>query len=140
MKTLKQFTEQSSINPKLIRAIVRQFGSWDYFKDCAEDITNHGAAGGFSNFIYYSDTCEFYARNRALIGALVKDMAESLGESPIEMVQSFNGLGKDFTLEEVGQTLYGPKNQHQTQVANALAWFALEEVARSYVDLLEQED
>lgn len=137
MKTMKQFIEQSSIDAKLIRATVRQFGSWEYFKESAQDITEHGAAAGFGQFVYYADTCAFYARNRGLIGALVSEMADSLGEDPLNMVQGFNCLGKDYTLEEVGETLYGPKNKHQTQVANALAWFALEEVARSFVDSLE---
>jgi hypothetical protein len=136
-KTLKAFTAQSSIDAKLIRATVRQFGDWEYFKQSAPDVSNYGAAGGFSGFTYYTDTCAFYAGNRALIVALVADMADNLGEDQITMVRGFNCLGKDYTPEEIGQTLYGPKNKHQIQVANALAWFALEEVARSFVDFVE---
>ena len=110
-------------------------GGWEEFTDRAADVTNHGADGGFGGFIYYSETCAFYAKNRALILKLVKDMADSLGEGVLEMVQNFNCLGKDFSLDEIGETLYGNKNKHQTQVANALAWFALEEVCRAYDDL-----
>ena len=137
MNTLKAFTEKSSIDAKLIRAVVRQFGSWEYFTESAEDICNHGADSGFGQFVYYVDTCAFYARNRALIVALVESMAEEFGQGSGEMVQGFNCLGKDYTMTEIGRTLYGNKSQHQTQVANALAWFALEEVARAYVDSLE---
>ena len=53
------------------------------------------------------------------------------------MVQGFNCLGKDYTMTEIGRTLYGNKSQHNTYVANALAWFALEEVANAYADFLE---
>lgn len=137
MKTLKDFATHSNISAQLIRATVRQFGSWEYFTECARDITEHGADAGFGQFVYYADTCAFYAKHRALILALVAEMADSLGEDQLTMVRNFNCLGKDYTLEEVGETLYSPKNKHQTQVANALAWFTLEEVARSFVDFVE---
>ena len=135
MLTLKSFISQSNIDASLIRAVVRQMGGWEEFTDRAADVTNHGADGGFGGFIYYSETCAFYAKHRALILELVKNMADSLGEGVLEMVQNFNCLGKDFSLDEIGETLYGNKNKHQTQVANALAWFALEEVSRAYDDL-----
>jgi hypothetical protein len=53
------------------------------------------------------------------------------------MVKSFRSL--DSTLSEIGCTLYGTKRQHDTIVANALAWYAAEEVARSFVDWSESE-
>ena len=134
MLTLKSFISQSNIDASLIRAVVRQIGGWEDFANRAESVTNNGAAGGVEGFISYYETCAFYAKNRALILELVKDMADSLGEGVLEMVQNFNCLGKDFSLDEIGETLYGNKNKHQTQVANALAWFALEEVSRAYDD------
>ncbi len=67
MKTLKDFAAHSNIDAKLIRATVRQFGSWEYFTESAQDICNHGAASGFGQFVYYKDTCEFYARAPMLI-------------------------------------------------------------------------
>jgi hypothetical protein len=72
-----------------------------------------------------------------LIVALVESMAEEFGQGSADMVQNFRCLGKDYTMTEIGRTLYSNKPQHDTYVANALAWFALEEVARSYVDFLE---
>jgi len=135
MKSLKSFVAQSNIEPSLIRAVVRQIGGWEEFKERAADVANYGASGGFSGFIYYNDTCAFYAKHRADILALTKDMADQLGEGVLEMVQAFNCLGEDYTLDEIGETLYGNKNKHHTQVANALAWFALEEVCRAYDDL-----
>lgn len=36
--------------------------------------------------------------------------------------------------DEIGRALYGKIGEKETQVANALAWFALEEVARAFCD------
>ena len=130
---LKSFIEKSNLPEDLIRQVVRQIGGWDSFKEHAHDVERYCASGGFSGFIYYTDTCRFYAVNRAAILEAVRDMCDGLGEEPIQFVRSFNCL--DATESEVGLTLYGSKKQHDTQVANALAWFALEEVARSFEDL-----
>ena len=132
---LKSFIEKSHLPEDLIRQVVRQIGGWDNFKEHARDVSMCGAAAGFAGFIYYTDTCRFYAVNRDAILQAVREMCEDLStEEPIQFVRSFNCL-KDATESEVGLTLYGNKHQHDTQVANALAWFALEEVARSYEDL-----
>lgn len=130
---LKSFIEKSNLPEDLVRQVVRQIGGWDSFKEHAHDVAMYGASGGFSGFIYYTDTCRFYAVNRDAILEAVRDMCDGLGEEPIQFVRSFNCL-KDATESEVGLTLYGSKKQHDTQVANVLAWFALEEVSRSYAD------
>ena len=130
---LKSFIEKSNLPEDLIRQVVRQIGGWESFKEHASDVAMYGASGGFGGFIYYTDTCRFYAVNRDAILEAVRDMCDGLGEEPIQFVRSFNCL--DATESEVGLTLYGSKKQHDTQVANALAWFALEEVARSFEDL-----
>jgi hypothetical protein len=137
MKSIKEFAKQSHINESIIRAVVRQIGGWEYFQQTAPDVSSYGAAGGFSGFTMYTDTEAFFHRNRADIISMSKEMADQLGEGVLEMVQSFGCLGKDYTLDEIGVTLYGTKRNSQTQIANALAWFALEEVCRSYVDILE---
>lgn len=139
--TIKSMINNSNIPASLIRAVVRQFGGFDSFKESTQDVNNHGISGGFHGFIYYSDTCAFYARNRKDIGVLCRQMADELDEGLIEMINDFNCLRLDSCenyLEEIGKTLYGNKSQHDTQVANALAWFAGEEVCRLYCDLLEQ--
>ena len=43
-------------------------------------------------------------------------------------------IGPDYTADEVARTLYGAKRDADTQIANACAWFALEEVCRSYMN------
>lgn len=134
--TLTEFIKQSDIPSELIRAVVRKAGGWDSFKEMAKDVNNHGADGGFHGFTYYEDTCRFYAINRDSILEYARSMAEDFGMDLMAFVASFRVL-KDSTESEIGLTLYGTKKQYDTTVANALSWFALEEVSRSYVDILE---
>jgi hypothetical protein len=150
MKTIKEFCNKSHIDAGLIRAVIRQMGGYEAFKDHAQDICQHGIGGGFRGFIYNVDTVAFYARNRAAINKMAADMASDIGEGgAIEMIGSFNCLSTrskkpgdysrvpDYTPDEIGATLYGNKSRMDTQIANALAWFAAEEVARAYCDAVE---
>lgn len=138
MKTMNEFCKQSHIDSLLIRAVVRQSGGWGSFKEMAPDICNYGADGGFHGWIYYADTCKFYVVNRELILEMGRQLASDIGEGDfMALVSNFNCLKGSATESEIGLTLYGTKRQHDTQVANALAWFACEEVARSYCDLSE---
>ena len=130
-KTIGNFIEYSSIDADLIRAVIRQSGGWKSFQDIAPDITKHGIAGGFGGWIYYTETCQFYAKNQALIVELVEyQMKEYDYQSAQDMINRFNSI--DATMSEIGHTLYGNKSQHDTQVANALAWFAAESVVGEY--------
>jgi len=92
MKTIKEFTEQSNIPTKLIRAVVRQIGGWEEFKGRAEDVTNHGASGGFAGFTYYSDTVPFAVRHKKDILSMAENMADDLGEDTFTMIGGFNCL------------------------------------------------
>lgn len=117
---------------KLVKATAKQVGGKDALNKMAEDVCSHGAAGGFHGFIYYHETTEFYLKNKTLIIEMAQEMADSLGEPLIEMIKSFNCL--DATEEEIGKTLYGTKKNCDQIIANALAWFTLEEVARHLTD------
>lgn len=132
---LNEFIRQSSIPEKLIRSTVKQIGGWDEFKNRAEDITSYGASGGFSGFTYYSDTVPFTKRNKAAILDFAKEQAQDFGESMLTMVGNFICL--KISPEEAAEAIYNPKSEEQTTVYNALAWYILEEVSRSYVDLIE---
>ena len=136
-KTMQNFIKNSSIDAKLIRAVVRQSGGWAAFKEMVPDITNHGISGGFSGWIYYTDTCQFYAKNQTVIVALAEQLADEYGTNVIDFVAGFNCLNAD-DKQEIGKTLYGNKSKHDTTIANALAWFAAEEVAHGFVDWVEQ--
>lgn len=137
-KTLKNFIKNSNIDAKLIRAVTRQFGGWQFISTSAPDVAKYGIAGGFSGWIYYTETCKFYAKNQPLIVELIERQADEYGISPIDFVAGFCCLDAD-DKQNIGKTLYGNKQQHDKMVANALAWFAAEEVARSFVDWSEGE-
>ena len=76
-------------------------------------VAEHGAGAGFSGFTYYTDTCKFYEENEQLIYDLLNNMADDMGyDSPDALVATFNC---DTSSPDARK--------------NALAWFALEEVA-----------
>ena len=117
---------------ELIEQVVRQLGGREYF----EDIVNHGADCGYTGFTYYSDTVEFYTDNRAHIVEMAEEMAEEMEEDVIAMVKGFQCLRNDYSLSDVAKALYGSitDSDEWTMIANALSWFALEEVARHETD------
>ena len=131
-----QFIAQSSIPASLIRAVSRQIGSWDYFTESAENICQ-GADGGWNGFTWYSDTTAFFRRNRKAILELAEQMADDCGDSGmLAMIAGFNCLRQyKFSQDDIAKALYMSKGDDVTTIQNAMAWFALEEVARAYCDV-----
>lgn len=137
MTTQKRFIENTNIPEALVKAVVRQSGGWQSFRESAPDITSHGADGGFSGFIYYSDTVPFTKRNRAAIQTYGTEMARDIGAGSFySLVSGFRCI--DLTPEQVAEAFHDPKAENRDEVFNALAWFALEEVARAYCDMIER--
>ena len=102
---------------------------------------NHGADCGVycgvSGFIYYQETMAFYKRQRKNIIELLNEVAGSCGENLIEMIANFkclNWKSNDYWIPKIAMTLYGTPRQFDMTIANALAWFALEEIAREVCD------
>jgi hypothetical protein len=112
----------------LKRAVMRQFGDSSSFYDSVSDIANHGASGGVCGFIYYSDTVAFTKRNKNKIMQSLAELSNDTGESIIGMLSHWQCL-KGFNQREIMEGLYNPKSDNKTTVYNALAWYALEEVA-----------
>lgn len=138
--TFSQFIAESGLNPSLIRSTVRQCGGWEMFKEDAKNLQlcSCGAAGGFGGFIYYTDTIAFTKRNKKALLELCKEQAEECygkGYSVGQFIAGFNCV--DCDAEQVVIALYTGKGDNVTEVYNALAWYALEEVARRYCDILE---
>ncbi len=107
------------------------------------DIINspHGASGGFNGFIYYDDTCKFAQDNIKDIFDYAYEQAEQLGEGVYKMISNFNCLNDMNVKEtEVASTIHlalkGVEDDqgNETQILNALSWYALEEVAREATD------
>lgn len=135
--TMKAFIENSHVDASLIRAVVRQIGGWESFKETAQDVANHGADAGFSGFIYHSETVPFAKRNKKAILEYAKQLAHDIGDGNwLDLIAGFNCI--KIEASEVARAYYDPRSEDRTQVFNALAWFALEEVARAYIDFVEQ--
>ena len=138
--TLKSFVAATHINAKLVRSVVRQIGGWDSFKESAQDITNHGAAGGFAGFTYYDDTEAFTKRNKKTILGYATQLTNDIGQGVVEidLIAGFSCL--PLTACQVGEAIFNPRSEYRTEVFNALAWFALEEVARAYADFTHENE
>lgn len=138
MKAAGQVIRESSIPAGLIRSVIRQLGD----RESLQDIARHGIDGGFGGFIYTAETVAFFKRNRTDICSLAEQMADDFGQSAVEMVASFGCLRDQAdgeTRKAIAKCLYGGPipsgiGEEVHTVANALAWFAAEEVARAFCD------
>lgn len=136
MKTLNQVLRQTEYKT-LVRSVLRNVGM-----DSIQDINSHGIDSGFSGFIYYSDTVNFYNRHKKDILKMAAEMARDLGEDMISMIQHFNCLSSghysdrkpDYTQTEIAEALYSGRGECATQIKNAMAWFAAETVCRMFED------
>jgi hypothetical protein len=108
------------------------------FENCAE----HGADIGIPGFIYYSETIPFFIKNRQDIVNHMEQTAEEMGTDIISMVQSFGVFrySDKPTPSEIGRALWdsGKKWDDLTSLYNVFAWYALEEVSRTWYRYLEE--
>ena len=139
--TLSQFIAESGLPASLVRSTVRQCCGWQSFKEMAQDVAIHGAGGGFGNFIYYADTVPFSRRNKKALLELCKDQAADyygIESGVCEFIAGFNCV--NLSREAIAIALYTGKGEDVTEVYNALAFYALEEVARRYCDIIESNE
>ena len=134
--TMKSFINESNIPAPLIRAVVKQSGGWDSFQEMARDVAAHGADAGFSGWIYYRETMEFFRKNRRTILEYAEEMAHDLGENVLSMIQGF-GIFRNSPIDtqDLAKALYTGKGDEVIRVYNVMSWFALEEVSIAYTDL-----
>ena len=134
--TMKSFINESNIPAPLIRAVIKQSGGWDSFQEIAKDVAEHGADSGFSGWIYYRETMDFFRKNRKAILEYADELASCSGDDVLSLIQGF-GIFRTapIRMDDLAKALYTGKGPEVTRVYNIMAWFALEEVARDYVDL-----
>lgn len=112
--------------PRITRAILRRLD-----REQLEDVANHGADAGWSGFTYTVDTVAFYKAHKTDILELAKQMADDCGVDMLEMVAGFRCLkGMKLSPTEVGEALFSGRGENSDSIRNAMAWFALEEIAR----------
>jgi len=132
--SLANLIDSTNIPASLVRAVVRQMGGWESFKQSAPDITRHGISGGFYGFIYHNETLRFAYAHRKVILEMASQQSKELGLGLVEMIKSFRCMN-GATEAEIVEGLAG--NTDRTQVPNGLAWYAGEEVARAYCDAFD---
>ena len=121
---------------KLQKAVIEQMG-YDVKKDKDEYIEVfkgiRSAEDGYNGFIYYNETIDFWKKNKKEIIQSLKDLAFDLGEkSYLDVVLGFNTFKKsNITIDDIVEVIYADNtnNDYYTTIANALSWYALEQVA-----------
>ena len=106
----------------------------------AVDVCMHGASGGVSGFTTNFDTVNFANKYRLKIRKMLSEQCSDVGYASVgHMVQSFNCLGKEFSLDTINEIVYSTESSSEdyTQIMNALAWYSLEETCRLYIDIKE---
>lgn len=134
MNEVVKMAEDRGIPAKLTRAVIKQSGGIESFNEDAPMIVNHGADCGYHGWIYYNETVPFAESNRALILDFAEHMSDEFGEGLFEMIAGFSCLGDGYTASSVARAIYEKNHEDRTSVMNALAWFAVEEVARAAFD------
>lgn len=119
----------------LAEAIYEQLNCTDLgeFMNTLQDVLKGGADAGFGGFIYHTETNNFYDENDTEIIKIVEETADNLGEEVLTVIAGFNCLN-DVTPSEVAKVIYADEeleDEMHVEIKNALAWFALEEVARA---------
>lgn len=128
----------SSSNQSIAVAVIEQSGGWESFTESALDVARYGANCWYSGFIYYSETCGFFDTNRREILRLLSDNARDFGTNIVDMVNGFSCLN-DIDKSDIEAILFGfePTDEcAETQVKNALAWYALETVCFDYANYI----
>jgi len=88
------------------------------------DVATHGCSGGtISELIYYDDTAKFHDQHQDEIWDELITMSEDFGNSPLELIASFNG---------------GVEVSSMTSLKNLLSWWICEHIAQRISD--ERED
>jgi hypothetical protein len=125
------------MSEQLFKAVIKQLGfentQDEYFQETISDICAHGADCGFSGFIYYHETTEFFDKNKKEIIALAKEQSSEFGMGLLEFIASNNCLNGNYLIDEIGEIIFSDHDIDESeQVKNALSWYALEEAARYY--------
>jgi len=108
------------MNPRLVKAVLENLS--DDPEDAMQslkDVAKHGAEGGFPGFTYYTDTVEFYKRNKRAIVKLLQEEADASEQDPVQMVRNFNCVGEDYSPSEISKVLYGatPRQRKRSEEA-----------------------
>jgi hypothetical protein len=141
--------ENSSFTETTVNNVIKALGfplkgSGQNFEELSTQLENcaeHGADCGICGFIYYSETIPFFKANRTDIVNHMETTAAECGMDIIAMVQGFGVFRNSDkpTAGEVGKALWdsGKSYNEFTTLYNVFAWYALEEVSRTWYRYIE---
>ena len=124
MKSKAQVLRENPDYKRLTNAVISNIGL-----EFVNDVNRFGIGGGFSGFIYYTETHAFAMKHRKQIIELLEEMANSLGEDVVSMVCSFRCVKGDKDDKKDLYRYLGGAKVEQCSTTNAVAWFAAEEVS-----------
>lgn len=101
-----------------------------------------GMAGGYGNMIYYKDTCAFFDEHKDLILERIKDECFELGyANELDAINDFQSLkGENITLQDmmaINKEQGECEDFKHTQLKNSLAWYAGEQTAFRFDNLMD---
>lgn len=104
-----------------------------------------GMAGGFGNMIYYKDTCAFFDEHKDLILERIKDECFELGyANELDAINNFQSLkGENITLQDmmaINKEQGECEDFKHTQLKNSLAWYAGEQTAFRFDNLMDSKE
>ena len=122
---------------ELQEKVLNQLGYDELNQEAAQtlkDVLQYGIDGGFTGFIYYSETCAFFDDNKNLILSELEEETNMLGEDMLTMISNFNCLTDNnrkpqYTATEIMNAIYNADDENETTIKNALSWAAAEMVA-----------
>jgi len=156
----------SRFTPALVTATVDQLGAgWgdegepggSNLVEILDDIYKHGMVRGFSGFTHYSETMEFYTKNRDEINEHLEhegldydvNINDSLYDLDIDLTQDEMGamsmvLGfncaKNSTADDVYFTMYEVMSSDEDyMVANCISWYVAESIAYEFNHIMTGE-
>lgn len=106
---------------KLTAIRVKTFRAWmeNSIPEYTEDIVNHGAAEGYPELTYYSDTCRLYEHFSQEIWEALNEDADDMGQTPLELLASFGGANNVTS---------------SVTFQNLMVWYMAERTARQIQD------
>jgi hypothetical protein len=128
--SIKTIAEYTSANENLINAVIEQCPEVLEYTECIP------ADAGYAGFTYYHDTVEFTECNMNCIKELSEIQSNEFGcDSLFSMVSNFGCI--NLKADEVAEAMYNDESENRTELFNALAWYALEEVVSAIVNAKE---
>jgi len=98
-----------------------------------QDIGEHGADTGIDGFISTNEMNIFFRKYRKNIIQLIKEIANEIGQEPIEMILDFRQVkGSQYTSFQIAELLFTDEidNEDSRILYMILVYFTVEEICR----------